>query len=74
MQPQSMVNFTNTGFKKLKAPKPLWDLIKNHWDQNKHQQTKEVWPIGSIYVNNWQSPTYMVSVVSFLLKKKFLSF
>ena len=34
-QPQSMVNYTSTGFKKIKAPKELWNLLSNHWQLNK---------------------------------------
>eukprot|EP00934_Nitzschia_sp_Nitz4_P008613 Nitzschia sp. Nitz4//scaffold43_size134323//64785//66265//NITZ4_003300-RA/size134323-augustus-gene-0.235-mRNA-1//-1//CDS//3329551951//8603//frame0 len=61
-QPQSMVNYTSTGFKKIKAPKPLWDLINNYWQKNKEKKVKEEWGIGNVYTNNWASPTYMVSV------------
>jgi hypothetical protein len=30
-----MQNYTSTGFKKIKAPKPLWDLISDYWNNNK---------------------------------------
>lgn len=33
-QPQSMVNYTSTGFKKIKAPKAVFDLLINHWERN----------------------------------------
>mmetsp|Transcript_12472 Transcript_12472/g.34630 ORF Transcript_12472/g.34630 Transcript_12472/m.34630 type:complete len:441 (+) Transcript_12472:350-1672(+) len=61
-QPQSMVNYTNTGFKKIRAPKEVMDLLNNHWVQNKDSMKKEIWNIGNVYVNHWESPTYMVSV------------
>ncbi|KAL3943133.1 MAG: hypothetical protein SGBAC_002782 [Bacillariaceae sp.] len=61
-QPQSMVNYTETGFKKIKAPEKLWSLLKNYWDANKHDKHKEEWGIGNVYTNNWAAPTYMVSV------------
>jgi prolyl 4-hydroxylase len=61
-QPQSMVNYTSTGFKKIKAPKELYDLLKKHWDDNRDNMKEEVWGRGNIYVNHWESPTYMVSV------------
>lgn len=55
-------NYTSTGFKKIKAPKPLWDLINNYWQKNKENKVPEQWPVGNIYTNNWAAPTYMVSV------------
>lgn len=61
-QPKSMVNYTDTGFKKIKAPTAVMDLINSHWLANKDRQTQEVWPMGNTYVNHWESPTYMVSV------------
>jgi hypothetical protein len=36
-QPQSMVNFTSTGFKKIKAPEHLYNMLKNHFDRNEAQ-------------------------------------
>lgn len=61
-QPAGMVNYTSTGFKKLKAPESLWKLLKNHWDKNNHLKKEEQWGRGNIYVNHWEAPTYMVSV------------
>jgi prolyl 4-hydroxylase len=61
-QPQSMVNYTSTGFKKIKAPQPVWDLLRNYWEKNKDDQQLESWGKGNIYTNNWESPTYMVSI------------
>lgn len=48
-QPRSMVNYTDTGFKKIKAPKKVFDLLKNHWDNNKDLATEEVWTVGNVY-------------------------
>jgi prolyl 4-hydroxylase len=61
-QPQSMVNYTETGFKKIKAPKELRDLLTAHWERNKDNGVSENWGVGNIYVNHWESPTHMVSV------------
>jgi len=55
-------NYTSTGFKKIKAPKPLWDLINDYWQQNKDKKVAEEWGIGEIYTNNWVAPTYIVDV------------
>ena len=48
-QPQSMVNYTSTGFKKIRAPEKVFDLLKKHWDANKHVETEEVWTVGNVY-------------------------
>jgi len=61
-QPAGMVNYTSTGFKKIKAPESLFKLLRDHWDQNNHLKKEEVWGRGNIYVNHWKTPTYMVSV------------
>lgn len=61
-QPQSMVNYTDTGFKKIRAPQRVIDLLNKHWELNKDKKEQEVWFTGNIYVNHWKSPTYMVSV------------
>ena len=61
-QPQSMVNYTSTGFKKVRAPKVLSDLLAAHWEMNKHLKTEEVWFAGNTYTNHWEAPTYMVAV------------
>lgn len=49
-QPQSMVNFTETGFKKLRAPTELFNILKNHFDTNFENRKVEKWPKGNIYV------------------------
>lgn len=65
-QPQSMQNYTEMGFKKIKTPPAVWELIKNFWDKNKDldnmKKMPENWPKGNTYVNHWDSPTYMISV------------
>jgi hypothetical protein len=61
-QPQSMVNYTSTGFMKIRAPKEVQELLFNHWEANNHLREQEVWGVGNIYSNHWVSPTYMVSV------------
>jgi prolyl 4-hydroxylase len=34
-QPQSMVNYTSTGFTKIKAPEKLFSLLKTHYELNR---------------------------------------
>lgn len=38
------------------------DLILQHWEANKDNMVEESWPKGSIYLNYWESKTYMVAV------------
>lgn len=54
-QPAGMVNYTSTGFKKIKAPEKLFKLLKDHWDQNNHLKREEVWGRGNIYVSGFIS-------------------
>jgi hypothetical protein len=61
-QPQSMVNYTSTGFKKIRAPEALRKLLIAHWERNKDNKQDEKWNAGNIYVNHWESETYMVGV------------
>jgi prolyl 4-hydroxylase len=61
-QPQSMVNYTSTGYMKVPAPSELFTLLLNHWETNKDLKQEEVWFVGNTYTNHWESPTYMVSV------------
>jgi len=61
-QPMSMKNYTATGFMKIRAPEAVRKLLTDYWEKNKKSQKLEQWPAGSIYVNHWASPTYMVSV------------
>jgi len=63
-QPQSMTNYTDVGFKKIRAPESVWKLIQKFWEDNKHTmlEKEENWGKGNTYTNNWASPTYMVSV------------
>mmetsp|Transcript_33738 Transcript_33738/g.71919 ORF Transcript_33738/g.71919 Transcript_33738/m.71919 type:complete len:522 (-) Transcript_33738:188-1753(-) len=63
-QPRSVQNYTELGFKKMRAPKEVWERVKKFWDENKDRKNwnPENWPKGNTYTNHWQSPTYMVSV------------
>ena len=61
-QPQSMQNYTDTGFKKIRAPEPLRKLLTEYWETNKDKKKGEQWSTGNTYTNHWAAPTYMVSV------------
>lgn len=47
---------------KIRAPKEVMDLLTDHWEKNKESKKQENWGTGNIYTNNWESPSYMVSV------------
>ena len=49
-QPQSMVNYTSTGFKKLRAPERTMDMLLGHWNRNRDKKKQEVWGVGNVYV------------------------
>ena len=66
-QPKSMQNYTDIGYKKIKTPPKVWELLRDFWEKNNptdniHQAKPENWSKGNSYVNHWVSPTYMVSV------------
>jgi len=61
-QPAAMTNYTDIGFKKIKAPKDLMDMLYDFWEKNKDNEKTENWFTGNIYTNHWTSPTTMVSV------------
>lgn len=48
-QPQSMQNYTASGFKKIKAPESIFKLIKEFWDKNKENDKPEQWGVGNTY-------------------------
>jgi prolyl 4-hydroxylase len=61
-QPESMTNYTDVGFKKIKTPPKVWKLISEFWEKNKDKRLPENWPKGNTYTNHWAAPTYMISV------------
>jgi prolyl 4-hydroxylase len=61
-QPLSMQNYTEVGFKKIRAPQALFALIEKFWQMNKDKAKPEVWGAGNTYTNNWVVPSEMVSV------------
>jgi len=61
-QPKSMVNYTTTGYTKIKAPEKVFNLIKDFWEANKHDQSTENWSPTNTYVNHWDAEFKMVSI------------
>ena len=60
-QPATQVNYTEIGFKKMRAPEGAWKPLINYWAENKNKEKLEQWPRGNTYVNNWETPSYMVN-------------
>jgi prolyl 4-hydroxylase len=48
-QPQSMRNYTRTGFLKIRAPDHVFQSLKTFWDKNRHEKKPEEWTTGNIY-------------------------
>jgi prolyl 4-hydroxylase len=48
-QPQSMKNYTELGYAKIKTPAHAYKLIKEFYDTNKHLEKVERWPHANIY-------------------------
>lgn len=48
-------NYTDTGFKKVRAPERVFELLTNHWNNNQDNKEKEVWPTGNTCKFKWAS-------------------
>ena len=48
-QPQSVYNYTELGYTKIRAPEHVFKLVKEFWDNNKGKQQPEQWHAGNIY-------------------------
>ena len=58
-QPSSVYNYTKVGFKKIKAPKELYDMIYDFYTKNKDNAETE-WKQINTYHNMWESPPTIV--------------
>jgi prolyl 4-hydroxylase len=61
-QPQSVYNYTQMGFTKIRAPDKVFALLKEFYDTNIGKEKPENWIAGNIYTNHWTSPSSMLSV------------
>lgn len=45
-----MQNYTELGFKKIRAPEEVWQRIKKFWEENKGRENwkDENWPKGEL--------------------------
>jgi len=63
LQPASMENYTELGFRKTRIPEKLFKSLNSFYEENKHLEQRENWPDDNVYSNNWLSPTYMVDIL-----------
>ena len=47
-QPKSMVNYTETGYTKIRAPDEVLALLREFWEANRHAATNEKWKPGYV--------------------------
>ncbi len=55
-------NFTDVGYKKIRAPEHIYKIITEFWEANKDNESNEDWRDGNSFVNYWENPSTMVSV------------
>ena len=60
-QPGNQHNYTELGFKKTRVPDEIFKDILTFYEEHKNEEKLENWPRGNTYVNNWESPSYMIS-------------
>jgi len=61
-QPRSMVNYTETGYKKIRTPQPLMDLLLDFWMANRGNERFEAKTPFNIFTNSYDSPSYLLDV------------
>lgn len=61
IKPQSMVNFTNVGFHKTRAPAPVFDMFRRHWEAHKHDNQTEWWPKKLPRNNYWAATPHVTN-------------
>jgi prolyl 4-hydroxylase len=49
-QIQSMRNYTEFGYTKIRAPEKVYQLLKDFWDKNRDKEKSEKWGAGNVYV------------------------
>lgn len=60
-QPRSVRNYTQVGFKKIRAPDAVYRLVKEFWDNNKDSAIAE-WSHSTPYHNIWEAPTSVIRI------------
>jgi prolyl 4-hydroxylase len=63
MQPASMVNFTENGFKVVKTPPELFAKLQQFWQDHRENDQKAEWKqVIHSYQNAWDAPTTMIPI------------
>lgn len=60
-QPKSVYNFTKIGYKKIKAPPELFNLIREFYVRNRGKDVIE-WKTVTPYHNMWESPPTIMTL------------
>jgi len=60
----SMVNFTDVGYKKIRAPEHIFELLAKFWEANKDKQSGENFFPGNVFINYWDTDTQFVDVAN----------
>lgn len=61
-QPKSEYNYTEVGFKKVRAPDSVWKALTKFYNSNVEKAHEENWPRGNTYTNHWDAPTKFIDV------------
>jgi prolyl 4-hydroxylase len=61
-QPKSVYNYTEVGYKKIKAPAELYKLIRDFYDKHLGENVTE-WKSVNSYHNMWESPPSFISLL-----------
>jgi prolyl 4-hydroxylase len=54
-------NYTEVGFRKIKAPDAVYRLVKEFWDNNRDSAINE-WSHSTPYHNIWEAPTSVIRI------------
>jgi hypothetical protein len=66
-QPMSVYNYTKMGYKKIKAPASLMEVIFEFWNKNREKAVTE--DIGiDVYLNSWDSPVRLDCIERIYMK------
>ncbi len=55
-------NYTDVGYKKIRAPEHVFKMITEFWEANKNKESDEQLPEGNSFLNYWENAVKMVSV------------
>jgi len=64
-QSTGMVNYTEVGFAKIRAPDDLVEMLTRFWTTNYRSPQgipNETWARGNTYTNHWSAPTKMLQM------------